>query len=197
MLSTCVDLHNVNEGKPRLMPNAHFQDLHLDVEFETRDLLRTSFRGWRNRVLIGLGICLLMAAAITYFLISIEMTDILFDLLAVWVGVPLIIIVGRSLQLVFECKKYVAALGEHGRSVHFQFGHVSDGFDVIKGKSFSHVAWEEVVKAEEQPHYFQLLRNKSEGCVLPKRCFQGESDVMQMRHILRENLGDKAKLMER
>ena len=167
--------------------------LHVDVDLELGDLLRLCVDNIKARLLIGIGIMLLVGAAVIYFFVSIEKEDMLFEMLTMTSGIIAVVIVGRLAQVYFECRKYFAKLKNNERHIHYQFQ--VDGCDVLRGKNFGHIAWESIVKAQEKPLYFQLCFDNLSGCVIPKRCLESGAKIQGLRALLSSQLGERAKLM--
>jgi hypothetical protein len=79
--------------------------------------------------------------------------------------------------------------------MHYIFREGGDGFDVMRGKSFTHVAWEDVRKVIERPRYFRFVLGKYESVIIPKRFLLHGSDEQVMKEILVSTVGAKAKLL--
>ena len=75
------------------------------------------------------------------------------------------------------------------------FHENGDGFDIVSGKSFGHVAWENVRKVIEKPQYFQFVLNQYDSVIIPKRFLMHGSDEEVMKEIIVSQVGDKAKLL--
>jgi hypothetical protein len=71
--------------------------------------------------------------------------------------------------------------------------HVDDGFDVVSGKNFSHVAWESVREVIERPRYIRFVLNKSESLIIPKRFITEDADARAIREIAAYQLEGNAK----
>ena len=69
------------------------------------------------------------------------------------------------------------------------FHENGDGFDIVRGKSFSHVAWESVRKVIERPRYFQFVLNKYQSIIIPKRFLLPGSDEEVMKKIIVSQVG--------
>ena len=189
------DLNNLTEGQCCLaVLDTPTKTLHLDGDVELRDLLRLSLEAIKTNLIIGVTICLLLFAAVTCFFVSIDESKMLPDILPIFVGIPCIVVIGRTLQVYVECRKVMADLKKSGRTVHYLFHEDGDGYDVMTGKNFSHAAWEGLTRASESPHFFRWDFGKTSVWAVPKRFFKSEAEVRMMRKLLHSKLGEKAKL---
>jgi YcxB-like protein len=75
------------------------------------------------------------------------------------------------------------------------FHENGDGFDMVRGKNFGHVAWETVRKVIERPRYFQFVLNKYDSIIIPKRFLFNGSDEKLLKEIISFQVGSKAKLL--
>jgi hypothetical protein len=92
-------------------------------------------------------------------------------------------------------RKYLADLSESEKNIHYMFHENGDGFDIVRGKNFGHVAWESVRRVIERPRYFHFVLNKYESIIIPKRFLSQGSNEKLMRKIIVSQLGSKAKLL--
>jgi len=67
--------------------------------------------------------------------------------------------------------------------------------EVKRGKSFIHVAWENVRKVIERPRYFRFDLNQYESVIIPKRFLLHGADEQVMKEILVSSVRNKAKLL--
>jgi YcxB-like protein len=81
-----------------------------------------------------------------------------------------------------------------GFQKNLQYLFSSDGYDVLDEKSSSHISWDSILKVVETNHSFNLFFHKAMFHVVPKRCIEQQGDVDRLRSILKQNLGNKAKL---
>lgn len=80
------------------------------------------------------------------------------------------------------------------KNVRYTF--LASGFDAQDGKSSSSLSWDSVYKAIETKRSFNIFIYKSLFYVVPKRCIQQQEDVAKLRKILKQGLGNKAKVRE-
>ncbi len=58
-----------------------------------------------------------------------------------------------------------------------------------------HVAWQDVLKAEEKPDYFVVYLNRHAAGIVPKQGFYRPSEIPFLREMLSAKLGFKARLL--
>ena len=92
-------------------------------------------------------------------------------------------------------EKYLSELSESERNIHYIFRQERDGFDIVRGKNYAHVAWESVRRVVERPRYFRFVLGNPQSLIIPKRFLRHGSDERVMRKIIRSHLGSKAKLL--
>lgn len=168
--------------------------IRVDCEVNPRDLFRANLDLAKWRLLLGFAIAAIPIVSLSYFFILIDEKKILLQLSPLFIGLPLASVGGQVLRLHAVCRKFVAALPDSQRRVQYQFQAETDGYDVIYGHSFSHVAWSDVLKAEEKPNYFVIYLNRFDAGFVPKKGFQKADDIPLLRSILATRLGLKAKL---
>ncbi len=164
--------------------------VHLDVELEVRDLFRASLDIAKYRLLAAVAIFAVLFAGLAYFFSIIDEKKIGLELSPLFVGCPLIAIVGQILRLRVACKKSLS----DKTTVQYMFQEQSDGYDLNWGNSFAHVSWENVLKIVEKPHYFRMDLDKVSAALIPKRAFHQASDMVVFRDIVRSRLKHKAQL---
>ena len=108
---------------------------------------------------------------------------------------PIVAIVGQFLRIHASYRKYIRDLPESQRNIHYIFHEAGDGFDIVRGKNFSHIAWDNVRKIIERPRYFHFVLNEYESIIIPKRFLLHGSDEQVMREILVSSVGPKVKLL--
>ncbi len=169
--------------------------LQIDTTIELKDYFQAYFDGAKTKLIIA---CLIVAALIAgfvYFFILIGEQKILWQLSPLFFGMPIVAIAGQFLRVHASYRKYIRDLPESQRSMLYIFREGGDGFDVMRGKSFSHVAWENVRKVIERPRYFRFDLNQYESVIIPKRFLSHGSDEQVMKEILVSTVGPKAKLL--
>jgi hypothetical protein len=165
----------------------------VDFVIDQRDLFRAHMDLVRWRFVIGVVIVLALILPLGYFFILIGEQKILLQTSPLFIGVPLIALIGQVLRLHASARKYVAALSKSQRRIQYMFQSSGDGYDATSGGSFGHIAWADVMQVVEKSGYFLIYLNRFEVGVLPKRGFQS-SDIPVFRDIVRSKLGKQAKV---
>ena len=62
-------------------------------------------------------------------------------------------------------------------------------------RSDGEIKWDAIIKARETKQDFFFYTSKRFALFLPKRVISGESQMIELRHLIVEKLGDKAALM--
>lgn len=104
-----------------------------------------------------------------YFFLLIGEQEILLETSPLFIGVPLVALGGEILRLHASAIKYVAALPESQRQTQLRFDSRSDGYDLTRGESFSHIARKDILSISEKPSYFLIRPNRFEAGILPKK----------------------------
>jgi hypothetical protein len=164
--------------------------VHLDVDLEMRDLFKASLDMAKARLIVAVLIFAALCAGVAYFFWLIGEETIGLEVSPLFVGFPLIAIVGQVLRLRAALKKLLAS----NTRAQYMFQETSDGYDVNWGNSFAHVAWQDVRRIVEKRDYFRVDFDKCTGTVIPKRAFHQPSDIIVFRDILRSRLKDKARV---
>ena len=169
--------------------------VQVDATIELNDYFQAYFDAAKTKLTIACLIVALVIAAISYFFILIGEQKILWQLSPLFFGLPIVAIVGQFLRIHASYRKYLADLSESEKNVHYIFREGGDGFEIVRGKNFGHVAWESVRGVTERPRYFRFVLNKYESLIIPKRFLMQGSDEKVMRQIIVSHLGNKAKLL--
>lgn len=142
--------------------------------------------------------CLVVVALILffiYFFTLIGEQKILLQLSPLFIGLPIVGIVGQLLRIHASYRKYLQDLSESEKSVHYIFREPSDGFDIVSGKNFSHVAWDSVRSMIERPRYFRFVLGGPETLFIPKTFLKNNAEQELMREIISSGIGSKARLL--
>lgn len=169
--------------------------LQVDATIELKDYYRAALDIAKWRLIIS---CLIVAAtmaAFIYFFVLIGEQEILWQLSPLFFGIPLVAIAGQLLRVHASYRKYIKDLSPSQKNPHYLFHENGDGFDVVRGGSFTHIAWEDVRRVIERPQYFRFDLNKYEAMIIPKRFLVRGSDEQMMKHIIAAHVGSKAKLL--
>jgi hypothetical protein len=73
-----------------------------------------------------------------------------------------------------------------------RYAFSTDGYKVSESKSSSAIDWATILRAAESKHSFHLFFHRSLFHTIPKRCFDGPEDIVQLRSLLKQSLGTKA-----
>lgn len=183
-------------GRPGIeMKESQNRVLHIDASIELSDYFRAYFDANRVKLIIASVICAAVIAGFTYLFILIDEQEILLKLSPLFFGFPLIALIGQVLRVHASYRKYIADLSEAEKQIHYLFDENGDGFDMIRGNNFNHVAWESVRNVIERPEYFRFVLGKYESLIIPKRFIIDKADVGLMREIILSRLGHRAKLL--
>lgn len=171
--------------------------LQIDTTIDLKDYFHVYFEAVKTRLLIACLIVALLVAGFSYFFILIGEQKILLQLSPLFFGLPIVGIVGQFLRVHASYRKYIRDLSESEKQIHYRFPENGDGFDIVNGNNFSHVAWENVRKVVERPRYFSFAMNKYDSIIIPKRFFPNSADEELMKGIIVSHIGNKAKLLPR
>jgi len=174
---------------------AQDRTIQVDATIELQDYFHAYIDASKTKLIIA---CLLVAsliAGLTYFFILIGEQKILLQLSPLFFGMPIVALVGQFLRVHASFRKYIRDLSDSERNIHYIFREAGDGFDIVSGKSFSHVAWDNVRKVIERPRYFQFVLNRHESIIIPKRFLINGSDEQVLKEIIASNVGHNAKLL--
>ena len=163
--------------------------LQVDTTIELKDYFHVYVDAAKTKLIIA---CLIVAAVIagfTYFFILIGEQKILWQLSPLFFGFPIVAIVGQFLRVHASYRKYIRDLSDSERNIHYIFRENGAGFDIVSGKSFGHVAWEDVRKVIERPRYFHFVLNRYESITIPKRFLSTASDLQLMKEIIVSQVG--------
>ena len=169
--------------------------VHVIFNVTHRDLFRMNFDLSKWRVLLGFVLALLPIVGLGYFFLLIDEKKILLQLSPLFLGLPLAVVGGQVLRLHASCRKLVAGLPDSQRRIEYFFRSDTDGYDLTYGHSSGHVAWQDVLRAQEMPAYFVIYLNRIEAGFVPKHGFQHPADIPVFRSILAAKLGVKANLL--
>lgn len=165
-----------------------------DFAIESRDLFRASLEIAKIRLAIGIGIVAILVIGLSWFFVVIGEQQILWQTSPLFIGFPLLGVVGQVLRLHAAARKYVRGLPESQRRATYMFPVNADGYDVTWGGSFSHIQWADLSKIVEKRDYFLIYLNQFDASILPKRGFHQRLDLARFRELLRSQLGAKARL---
>ena len=169
--------------------------LQIDTTVELKDFFHAYFDSAKTQLIIACFVVAALIGGFIYFFTLIGEEKIMWQLSPLFFGMPIMGIVGQFLRVHASYRKYIRDIPESQKGMHYIFHEGGDGFAVVRGKSFTHIAWENVRKAVERPRYFRFDLNKYESVIIPKRFLLHGSDEQVMREILVSNFGPKAKLL--
>jgi hypothetical protein len=167
--------------------------VQIDATIELKDYFHAYFDAAKTKLIIACLIVALVIAAFTYFFILIGEQKILLQLSPLFFGLPIVAIAGQFLRVHASYRKYLRNLSDSEKNLHYIFRENGDGFDIVRGKNFSHVAWESMQRVIERPRYFHFVLNKYESIIIPKRFLLRGSDEKLLKEIIVSQVGNKAK----
>ena len=171
------------------------KSVYVDFEITRSDLFRVNLDLVKWRLIAGLLVAAIPIAGLSYFFLLIDEGKMLLQLSPLIIGAPLVAVGAQILRLRAACNKFVSTLPDSQRRAEYLFQAEMDGYDLSYGESFSHVAWNDVLKAIERPAYFVLYLNSFETRIVPKRGFHVPDDVQVLRSILWAKLGTRARIL--
>lgn len=169
--------------------------IQVDATIDLKDYFHVYLDAAKTKLIIA---CLIVGSVIvgfTYFFILIGEQKILWQLSPLFFGVPIVAVVGQLLRVHASYRKYLTDLSDSGKNIHYLFHENGDGFDIVCGKSFGHVAWEDVRTVIERPRYLKFVLNKYESIIIPKRFLSHGSTEEVMKEIIVSQVGHKARLL--
>jgi len=169
--------------------------VQVHATIELKDYFYAYLDAAKTKLIIACLIVVIMIVGFSYFFILIGEEKILWELSPLFFGLPIVAIVGQFLRIHASYRKYLADLSESEKAIHYMFPENGDGFDIVRGKNFGHVAWESMRKVIERPRYFHFVLNKYESIIIPKRFLLNDSDEKLLREIIVSQVGNKAKLL--
>jgi hypothetical protein len=178
------------------MSNRSDAAVYVDFVVEPRDYFRAGLELAKLRIILSVVVVLAFMIGISYFFTLIDEQTILLQTSPLFLGMPVVAVVGQLLRIHATTRKYISALGESKRRVGFMFQANSGGYDVVWGQSFSHVGWDDVEKVIEKGAYFFVYLNRIDVAAIPKRHFRSPSDISSLRSILEAQLGKRARMLK-
>ena len=169
--------------------------LKVEVTIELKDYFHAYFDAAKTKLIIACLIVAVVIGALTYFFILIGEQKILWQLSLLFFGLPIVVIAAQFLRVHAEFRKYLRDLSATEKHICYMFQENGDGFDIVLGKSFSHVAWENVRQVIERTRHFRFVLNKYESIIIPKRFLLDSSDEALMKKVIVAKMGHKAKLL--
>lgn len=143
------------------------------------------------RIAVAILVISLLIGSLIYFFVLIGEQEILWQTSPLFIGVPIIGVVGQLLRLHAASRKYVSSLLPSQRVIRYAFRAGADSYEVSLGESYSSIAWSDQLKAMEKSGYFMLFHNRYEFGIVPKSAFEPHG-VSAFRQILRAKMGGRA-----
>ncbi len=187
-----MGLANPGSNVSLMTPQDH-SSVVVNFEIDHRDLFRAHLELAKWRFLLGIIVIAVLSCGVIYFFLQIGEREILWETSPLFIDLPLVALGGQILRLHASARKYVAALPESQRQAQLRFDSRSDGYDLTRGASSSHVAWKDILSISEKPSYFLIRQNRFEAGILPKRAFR-PSDIPTFRNIVQSRLGVRAQV---
>ena len=177
------------------MPESE-RTVQVEATIDLKDYFHAYLDASKTQVIIACLTVALVIAGFTYFFMLIGEQDILWQLSPLFFGLPIVAIVGQFLRVHASYRKYIKDLSDSERNILYLFRENGDGFDVVRGKNFGHIAWENVRRVVERPRYFRLVLNKYESIVIPKRFLARGNDESIFKEIIVSGVENRARLLE-
>jgi hypothetical protein len=169
--------------------------IHVDFTSKHSDMFWVSLALDKYRLAIGVAILALFCGGLICFFSMIGELRLLLQLSPMFIGFPALAIAGQLLRLHANCRKFIKSLPESQRRVQYMFQENSEGYDVVRGGSFSHILWQDLMSFVELRDYFVIYINAFDCRIVPKSGFHNPLDVPLLRRIVRSKLGTRAKLL--
>ena len=169
--------------------------IHVDFTITQRDLFRVNLELAKVRLLLGCAFAVLTIGGLIWFFWLIDDLQFLFQLSPLFIGAPLVGVLGQILRLHSYCRQFIKNLPESQRRAQYLFQENADGYDITWGGSFSHILWQDLLKVVEKRNYFLVYLNTYEVRILLKNGFHQQSDIPLFRQIVSSRLGTKARLL--
>jgi len=167
----------------------------LDFIIESADLFRANLKLARTRIIVGLTVSLTLISALVWFFLILDEKTILIQTSPLFVGIPLLAVAGQILRLHASCRKYVCSLPAAQRRMRYYFSSAKDDFQIVSGQSGSNIAWNDVMKVNEDRKRFVFFLNKFEVFVVPKRVLGQPDSIAMLRQLALTKLGERACLL--
>ena len=165
-----------------------------DFDLDHRILFRAHLGLAKRRLIIGFLLLGVWVAGLVYFFTLIAEQTILWQTSPLFIGLPLMGVVGQVLRIHATARKYVSALPPAQRKLLYMFRSQADGFDVLAGESSSHISWTDISKVVEKPTYFLIYHNHFDVGIFPKSAFH-PADLPTFRDILKSSMGPRAQTL--
>lgn len=82
-----------------------------------------------------------------------------------------------------------------GFQTRIVYAFSAEGFKVSDAKSSADIDWATILRAAESKHSFHLFFHRSLFHTIPKRCFDEPEKIPQLRSLLKQWLGKKARAL--
>ena len=164
----------------------------VNVDMKESDLQRANFwfslKSWSNRLML-----VVMPIGGLLLLWRIQSSPIFEQPLAatgavVLLGFPIFYFA----MIWFRTKRGFGNLQSFQTKIEYSFS--LNGYTVRDLKSSARIDWDTILHAAESKHSFNLFFHHSLFHTIPKRCFDDPKDIVQMRSLLKQSLGTKAKV---
>jgi len=158
----------------------------VSVQMEEADLRRANLwfalsRRWFPAIVF----LYLLCAILCYWV------DLIF--LAVIFAVGMVITpLAVLLAIWFNTKRTFSDLKDFQKSLSFTFSEI--GLETTGQKAVGQMNWDHILKVVESKHSINLFLQRNFFLVVPKRFIEDPIELNRIREILKNNLGDKARL---
>lgn len=178
------------------MTEPQHRTLQIDTTVELKDYFHVYFDSTKVQLIIGVIVVLIFFGGISYFFFLIGEAQILVQLLPLFLGLPLVAIVGQLLRVHASYRKYIKKLSDNEKQIHYIFSEGGDGFEIVRGASFGHFGWADVRRIRERPGYLNIVLNDYQSVIIPKRFLRSDAEQQLMREIIAAAPVSDRKLLE-
>ncbi len=165
----------------------------IRVKHETSDYSRLLWTILKQRHLfLGILLLLIFVSCIAFTLIS-PATDPENDRKWVTVFIALFLFCLLAVIFGFTLRRQAKKLAAASEETTLRF--TAQGLEAKTSRSSSKVLWDVYTKAVETKLDFLFYPQKNAALMIPKRFFENQEQIDQLRRYLRNSLGEKAKLL--
>lgn len=165
----------------------------IRVKNETSDYSRLLWTILKQRHLfVGIMLLLVFVSCITYTLVS-PATDPENDRKWVTVFIALFVFCVVAVLFGFTMRRQAKKLAAASEEMTLYFNE--QGLEAKTSRSSSRVLWDVYAKAVETKLDFLFYPQKNAALMIPKRFFENQEQIDQLRRYLHNSLGEKAKLL--
>lgn len=168
------------------------RQIEIDVQLEFKDFWKVLF--WKTvkifwlMYLLTLVISLPLLSVYVYSLTT-NPDKVKFSPAIILPALPLLAVLFSQWPIYSAAKHSAASVKGKTKWVFSE-----DEFEVFSAVSRNESDWQSLEKVEERSEVFLLYPQKNISMLIPKRFFEDETQIQDFKELVREKLGDKAKL---